>query len=132
MVRNSAGFRPGLKSTSQPRSEKISTARGLSSSEIRTLGFAIFSLDLCIGPVEPGQQGQKVALFHRSATPDAQARRGVAIGADVVACLLALQEVGDLLGGSCLLVSRQPGKPRCGDVEAYRGVGAGRLVLGEE
>src|SRR5215831_20500345 len=41
MARRSAGFSPGLKSTSQPRSEKISTARGESSSEMSTLGLAI-------------------------------------------------------------------------------------------
>src|SRR5689334_25382588 len=98
MARSSAGLRPGLKSTSQPRSEKISTARGESSSEIRTLGFAIFALDLPIGPVEPRQQGFQIRLLDGGAAPDAQARRGVAVGADVVARLLALQQVGHLLG----------------------------------
>src|SRR6516164_6177859 len=106
MARNSAGFRPGLKSTSQPRSEKISTERGLSSSEMRTLGFAIFALDLCVGPVEPRQQGLQITLLDGGAAPDAQARRGVAIGTDVVARLLALQEVGHLLGRGGLLVGR--------------------------
>src|SRR5215475_3629063 len=110
MARSSAGFRPGLKSTSQPRSEKISTERGESSSEIRTLGFAIFALDLCVGPVEPRQQCLKVALLHRGAAPDAQARRGVAIGADVVARLLVFQQVGHLLGGGGLLVGRELGE----------------------
>src|SRR5712691_9203576 len=122
MARSSADFRPGLKSTSQPRSEKISTARGESSSEMSTLGFAMtknsssrlrakFALDLAVGPVEPRQQGQKIALLHRGAAPDAQARRGVAVGAKVVARLFALEQVGHLLGGSGLLVGRQGGEP---------------------
>src|SRR5256885_8989410 len=111
MARNSAGFRPGLKSTSQPRSAKISTARGDSSSEIRTLGFAIFALDLAVGPVEPGHQGFQITFLDGGAAPDAQARRRVAVGADVVARLLAFEEVGHLLGGRRLLVGGQRGEP---------------------
>src|SRR6185369_10396788 len=99
MARSSAGFSPGLKSTSQPRSEKISTARGLSSSEISTLGFAMVPLDFRIGPVQPGQQRFQIALLDGGAAPDAQARGGVAIGADVVGRLLALQQVGHFLRG---------------------------------
>src|ERR1700744_1232215 len=115
MARNSAGFKPGLKSTSQPRSAKISTARGLSSSEMRTLGFAMCEdssgrfraecpFDLCVGPVEPWQQCLEVARLDGSAAPNAQPRRGIAIGAEIVARLLGLEQVGHLLGGRGLLV----------------------------
>src|SRR5689334_9550525 len=107
MARSSAGFRPGLKSTSQPRSAKISTARGLSSSEMRTLGFAMFSLDFGVSPIQPRQQRFQIALLDSGTAPDAQTRRGIAIAADVVAGLLAFQQVGHLLGRRGLLVGRQ-------------------------
>src|SRR5471032_2312727 len=139
IARSSAGLRPGLKSTSQPRSAKISTARGDSSSEMRTLGLAIcgnssgcfraeFLFDLAVGPVEPRQQRLEIALLDGGAAPDAQSGRGVAIGADVVARLLGLQQIGHLLGRCSLLVRRERGEPRRGDVEAYRGVGTHFLV----
>src|SRR5262249_30057997 len=132
MARNSAGFNPGLKSTSQPRSEKISTARGESSSEMSTLGFAIFALDLCVGPIEPGQQGQKIRLLDSRAAPDAEPRRRVAVGTDVVTRLLAFEQIGHLFGCGSLLVGRKYSEPGCDDVEAHRGVGAGSPVPGEE
>src|SRR6266851_2509093 len=143
MARSSAGFRPGLKSTSQPRSEKISTARGDSSSEMSTLGFAMtknssgrlraeFPLYLAVSPVKPRQQGLEIGFLHRGAAPDTQARRGVAVGAKVVARLFALEQVGHLRGGSGLPVGRQGGEPWRRDGETDRGVGADRLVGGEE
>src|SRR5882757_4589198 len=143
MARSSAGFRPGLKSTSQPRSEKISTARGESSSEMSTLGFAMtknssgclraeLALDFAKSPVEPGQQGFQVGFFDGGAAPDAQAGRRIAVGTQVVARLFALQQVGHLLGRRRLLVGRKGCEPGCGDIEAHRCVRAHRLVVGEK
>src|SRR5471032_1824630 len=132
IARSSAGLRPGLKSTSQPRSAKISTARGDSSSEMRTLGLAIcgissgcfraeFLFDLAIGPVEPRQQRLEIALLDGGAAPDAQTWRRVAVGADVVAGFLGLQQIGHLLGCRSLLVGGQRREPGGGNIQAHGG-----------
>ena len=48
---------------------------------------------LRIGPVEPGHQRLEVGGFDRGAAPDAQARRRVAIAADVVGHAFRLQQL---------------------------------------
>src|SRR5258708_2616050 len=107
---SSPGFRPGFSSTSRPRARKISTARGLSSSLIRTLGCAISAglgqggLDLAIGPVEPWQQRLDVGGLDRSAGPQPQARRRIAMVDRVIGGAVLLEQFAhalhhrDLLG----------------------------------
>ncbi len=87
----------GWKSTSTPRSLKICTAAGESASEMRTLGGIALRrlrqrvLALGEGPVEPRRQRLDVGALDGRAAPDAQARRRIAIGVDVVGDALLLQ-----------------------------------------
>src|SRR4051812_18931400 len=97
---NWSGLRPIFTSTSTPRSRKISAARGLRSSEMRTLGMGYLScsvppaladgtmekgtgpegpvresgrlclLGLRVGPVEPRQQGRDIGGLNRGTAPD--------------------------------------------------------------
>src|SRR5919199_2951624 len=106
MARSSAGGRPGLKSTSMPRRRKISTAAGESLSEMSTLGTGmllrglggcLLGFDLRQSPVEPGQQRLDVGGLDGGTAPDAQARRRVAVGADVERDALLFQKGGDPL-----------------------------------
>src|SRR5215218_3723039 len=89
--------RSGWKSTSMPRSLKIWTAAGERASEMRTRGAVMtvprdagsggqvqLGPGLGVGPVEPGKESLDVGRLDRRAAPDAQARRGIAIGRDVV------------------------------------------------
>src|ERR1700761_2495069 len=50
------------------------------------------------GPVEPGAQSLDVRGLDRRAAPDAQARRGVAVAADVEGHALLLEQRSELLG----------------------------------
>src|SRR5215475_3055299 len=113
MDSSSAAGRPMRTSVSMPRSRKISAARGLRSSEIRTRNMSWSSMKtrdcgswlaagLGEGPVEPGQERLDVRGLDRGAAPDAQAWRRVAIGADVEGNPFRLEPVGDGLGESRL------------------------------
>src|SRR6516165_11940780 len=99
----SAGERPMRTSASMPRDWKISTARGLSSSAIRTRTIMFLAgikggsgggAGFGEGPVEPGGERFQVGGLHRGPGPDAQARRRVAIGADVIGRALGLEPIG--------------------------------------
>src|SRR5262245_45493758 len=67
--------------------------------------------DLAPGPVEPGHERFHIGVFDRRAGPDAQARRRVAISADIEGDALLLEEVGDLLCRGRLRVLVQCGEP---------------------
>ena len=85
-----------------------------------------------VRPVEPGQQRLDVGGLDRRAAPDAQARRRVAIGADVVGHALLFQQRRQLLRRLGLLLRRQRREPGRDDLQADRGAGAGRRILGQE
>ena len=75
-----------------------------------------------------GVSASRSAGLDRGAAPDAQARRRVAIGADVVGDALLLQRGGDLLRERRLRVGRQRRNRGIDDLEAHRGVRADRRV----
>src|SRR5436305_14910248 len=98
---NASGLRPVRTSASMPRSPKISTARGLSSSAIRTLGMGETlcrlvggGADLVVGPLEPREQGFEIAALDGGAGPDPQAGRRLAVRRDGVGDALLLQQLG--------------------------------------
>src|SRR5690348_14130565 len=123
----------GWKSTSTPRSLKICTAAGERASEISTLGAMRAFRKICDGkkrrrvarrraksgglgkrflrlgegPVEPLRQRLDVARLDRGAAPDAQPRRGVAIGVDVVGDALLLEDRAEILHEGRLRFRRQ-------------------------
>src|SRR5688572_14681820 len=49
-------------------------------------------LDLSVAPVEPGRERLEIRRLHRGATPDAQARRRLDVGADVVRGTLPIEQ----------------------------------------
>src|ERR1700730_14007766 len=107
--------RPTRTSTSRPRSLKISTARGDRSSAINTFGIAGYPFVRknrtgeaasggrsglaygAPGPIEPGEQRVQVRGLHGGTGPDPQARRGVAIMADIHRHPLGFEPGGHLL-----------------------------------
>src|SRR5271170_7862066 len=64
------------------------------------------------GVVEPLRQGDDVRRLDRGAAPDAQARRRVAIGADVEGDLFLLEQTREALGKRGLRVGRERGDLR--------------------
>ena len=64
------------------------------------------------GIIEPVRQGDDVRRLDRGAAPDAQARRRVAIGADVECDLFLLEQTREALGERGLRVGRQRGDLR--------------------
>src|SRR5580692_8037685 len=84
------------------------------------------------GPVEPGRQRAQVVGVDRGAAPDAQARRRIAVAADVERDALLLQQRGEALGEVRLGVVGQGGDLRRDHLQADRGVGAARRILGQE
>ncbi len=70
--------------------------------------------------------------FHRGSAPDAQARRRVAIGAEIVAGALLLDRGNQLLGEIRLRVRGEGCDRGIDHLHAYRGVGTNRRILGEE
>src|SRR5712671_5981097 len=118
---SASGLRPVRTSASMPRSPKISTARGLSSSAIRTLGMRETlsclvgsGTHLLVRPLEPREQGFEIAALDGGAGPDPQARRRLAVRRDVVGDALLLEQLGDLAPDRNLGVRRQRGEPRVG------------------
>ena len=83
-------------------------------------------------PVEPSGQRGDVGRFDGRAAPDAQAGRGVAIGAYVVGDLLFLEQAREPLGEGRLAVGRQRRDFRIDDFQADAGVGARLRLDGEE
>ena len=78
-----------------------------------------------VGPVEPRTERLDVGGLDRGAAPDAQARRGVAIGADVEGDALALEALHEA-GGETRHRRVTPGEHvRIGDHEADAGVRVG-------
>src|SRR5579871_4310369 len=84
------------------------------------------------GVVEPASQRLEVGRLDRRAAPDAQAWRGVAIGADVEGDLLLLEQTRQRLRERRLSVGRQSGDRRIDDLETDAGVGARLGRAGEE
>src|SRR4051812_26001704 len=113
MARISSLERPGFTSACTPRSSKMRTAAGDSLSAMRTRGamgrIPCVETRRCgfrarrgegvetrsgrglqggegfaERPVEPGGQGLQVGAVDRGPAPDAQPRRSVAVGADVI------------------------------------------------
>ena len=74
-----------------------------------------------MGPVKPGKKGTKISGLDRSTAPDAQARRRVAVGGDVIGRAFGFQESCEFLRGLGLgrLVKRR--EPGGGDGEADGG-----------
>src|ERR1700722_17552478 len=83
------------------------------------------------GPVEPGRQRFEVGGLHRAAAPDAQARRGVAIGGGVEGHAFLFQKVGELLGELRLAGGRERGDPAVDDLQADAGIGARLRIFGQ-
>ncbi len=83
------------------------------------------------GPVEPMRQRFEVGGLDRRPGPDTQARRRVAVGADIEGHAFLLQRRDHGLGEGGLRVRRQPGHFRIGDGEADGGVGARFRLRGE-
>src|SRR5206468_3481783 len=52
------------------------------------------------GPVEPGAERCDIGRLDRTAAPDPQTRRGVAIAGDVIGRIFDLEQAGDLLDQS--------------------------------
>ena len=71
-------------------------------------------------------------MLHRGAAPDAQAGRGVAVGADVERRAFLFEERGKLLGEVGLAVVGQGRDARIDHPQAHRGVGADGLGRGQE
>src|SRR4029079_2846253 len=113
---SSSGARPGFSSTIIPRSRKIAAARGSILSAMRTLtGSATGRLP---SPIEPRPERLNVGGVDRRPAPDGQARRSLAIPANVICGILGLEQAGD-----CLL----PGLVRF-DVDAVGELQADRRV----
>src|SRR5215472_17329660 len=129
--------RPGANSTSRPRSLKIATAAGDSASEISTLGAISFvllksvldvtsrrrgkrRLGLGIGPVEPQRQRFDIGALHGRAAPNAQARRRVAVGVDVIGDTFFFERRGNALDELSLGVDGKPAHGRIDDFQAHR------------
>src|SRR6185437_15401956 len=72
---------------------------------LRRLGERGFRLGE--GPVEPRRQRLDIRRFDRGAAPDAQARRRIAVMAEVVARVFLLDEGDERLGEGQLLIRRQ-------------------------
>jgi len=70
--------------------------------------------------------------FDGGAAPDADASGGVAVAAEIVGHVLALEELDDLLGLGGLFFFGERPVPAGGDLEADGGAGAGGGVFGEE
>src|SRR5581483_1364618 len=136
---SSLGVSPTFSSTSMPRSWKIFTASGASSSAIRTLGLGAISrrllllgFDFAIGPVEPGQQRIDIAGLDRRSAPDPQARRGVAIGTGIEADTLGLDGGREFLRDFLLCRGREVAEPRIGDGQAHAGRRSDRRIFRQE
>src|SRR5437899_2501135 len=130
----------GWKSTATPRSRKICTAAGESASEIRTLGDIeevsrrlaqrVLAAREC--PIEPKRERLDVGALDGRAAPDAQSRRRIAIGVDVVGDALLLQRSGNALDERRLRVRRKLADRGIDHLQADRGVGTDRRILGQE
>src|ERR1051326_6700952 len=144
---------PTLMSVSTPRSWKIRTAAAESLSEISTLGAMARApgsggnrsaaggrsgglghrgLALREGPNEPRRERLDVGTFHGRTAPDAQSRRRVAMGGDVVGDALLLQLGSQAFGERRLPVGGKRGDRRSEYLEADRGVGARARIFREE
>src|SRR5690606_28620414 len=66
------------------------------------------------------------------AAPDAQARRRVAIAADVEGDLFFLEPSGDVLRDRGLTLGVEAGEPRIGELQADRGARTSLRPLGQE
>ena len=117
-----------------PRGERIATRPVRVIARARSVQVSAVELALALeGPVEPGRQRLDVGRLDGGAAPDAQARRGVAIGADVVGDAFASPAAEVIaLAKAAAASARQRGDGGVDDLEADRGVGAGRRVRGEE
>ena len=88
-------------------------------------------LGLRIGPVEPLRQRLDVRGLDRGAAPHAQARRGVAVGGDVVGDALALERRRQRLGETRLPGLGQRRHGRVDHAQAHGGVGLDLRALGQ-
>ena len=78
--------------------------------------FASAALALAIGPVEPQRQRFDIGALDGRAAPDAQARRRVAIGGDVVGDAFLVERGGDAFDEGRLRVGGKPGHRRIDDL----------------
>ena len=83
-------------------------------------------------PVEPERERLDVVRLHGRAAPDAQAGRRVAVGVYVVGDALLFERGGEALHERGLRVRRELEHRRIDHLQADRGVGADRRVLGEK
>src|SRR5580658_1730153 len=128
--------RLGWNSTSNPRSLKIATAAGESASEMRTLAVmslslrslrqGVFGLGVC--PVEPERERLDVGTLNGRTAPDAQARRRVAVGVDVVSDAFLVESRGNAFHESRLSVSSQARDRRVDDLQANRRIRTRRRI----
>ena len=65
-------------------------------------------LGLGVGPVEPVRERFDVGALDGRAAPDPQARRRIAVGADVVGDAFLLERCGNALGERRLGLGRKP------------------------
>src|SRR4051794_26459341 len=127
---SSSFFMPTRMSASTPRSAKMRTAAGLSSSAMSTLGMVVpiagkGGSEAGPGglerPVEPGHQRLEVGGLDGGAAPEPQAGRRVAVARDVVGDLLLGEQLGHVLDEGLLRLGVQRGEGGVGDGEADRG-----------
>src|SRR5580704_11863612 len=135
MIFNRSGFfKPTLTSTSRPRLRKISSARGLNSSAMRTLGMGTSLSGLAQlrhasseGPIEPGRQRLQITLLPGGATPDPQPRGCRPVRRRIDRDILLFQDRGQVLGELRLPGWRQRSDALVDNFQTDTGVRAGRL-----
>src|SRR6185295_13626755 len=89
-------------------------------------------LDARIGPIEPGCERLQIGRLHRGATPDAQARRRLDVGTDVVRGALLIEQPREPLHRGGARLERQRLEPIRHDLQADRGARARRWILRQE
>src|ERR1700722_15389777 len=135
MLISSDFFSPMRTSTSTPRLRKTSSAFGLNSSVMRTLG-TVLPLSAWIEffetsekcPVEPRSQQLKIALLDGSAAPKAQTWRRGSIRGGIERDALLFEKRSEILGKLGLDSFREGSHTFIDHLEADTGIAANRGI----
>ncbi len=88
----------GMRTVAAPTRTTVSCMKCVSGSSFQRC------LLRCKSPIQPMRQRFQIGSFHRRASPDAQARRRVAISADIIGNAFLVERSDDALGESGLLI----------------------------
>src|SRR6202034_3067205 len=135
MLISSDFFSPMRTSTATPRLRKTSSAFGLNSSAMRTLGTRLplsrfiecfEASEKC--PVEPRSEQFQIALLDRGAAPKAQTRRCRSIRGRIERHALLLKKGRQILGKLCLGFYWEGSHALIDHLEADTGIASNRRV----